>query len=117
MAVIELLVQAYKALVAQSEATSHKEELAAVQLADAAIAEIETYMQVLKPTPVGLMSHYACHNRGELATTMPVQNDWYEDGGRRMIEIPTGMVNACQYTLTPLGLNDARCRDCKHKKV
>lgn len=95
----ELLVKAYKALVAQSEAASHRESLHAVALGETAIEEVETYFESLKPTD--LTKVYACSNKGERMQT--------EEG---LI-----VFKPCQYTLTPLGLNDMRCVGCKFKRT
>lgn len=85
----ELLVKAYKALVAQSEAASHKEALLAARFCESVIDEVDAYFQAIKPIPTGLTKAYACSN----------------------------VFKSCQYTLTPLGLNDMRCVGCKFKRV
>ncbi len=62
---------------------------------------------------------YGCFNRPEFKHVYPAQDGWWVDGTtrhQRMVKVPFRMAYDCQYTLSELGKNDAKCTGCKHKE-
>ena len=58
---------------------------------------------------------YQCHNRGEFAPSVTVQDGWQNSWARRMVDMPFRMSPYCEYTLTELGQKDKGCDGCKWK--
>lgn len=58
---------------------------------------------------------YGCFNRAPLKTRAKVQDGWWADGTRKMIEIADPMTKTCNYTTTELGKVDPQCNGCKWK--
>ena len=61
------------------------------------------------------MTH-GCYNRPPLKTRVKVQDGWWADGTRKMIEIPDPMTKVCNYTTTELGRIDPFFAGCKWKE-
>lgn len=64
------------------------------------------------------MTH-GCHDRPAYKPATVVQNGWWSDGETRtakLVSVPFRMAKDCQYTLSELGKNDAKCTGCKHKE-
>lgn len=62
---------------------------------------------------------YGCFNRLDYKPTVTVQNGYTSTKNSRMdftIEIPFTMTKNCQYVLSYLGKNDAKCIGCKWNK-
>lgn len=62
---------------------------------------------------------YGCHNRPSYRPLFPAQNGWWLDGTTRypkMEGVKFKMSLECNYTLTDLGKQDAKCEGCKWKR-
>ena len=61
---------------------------------------------------------YGCHDRAPFIATMTAQDGWVDDFRTRtphMVESPIRSEPECQFTLSALGRNDARCSGCSHQ--
>lgn len=61
-----------------------------------------------------------CFDRPPYTPSMVVADGWWSDGETRtakLVSVPFRMAYDCQYTLSELGKNDAKCTGCKHKEA
>lgn len=56
---------------------------------------------------------YHCHNREQPADRVYVQDGWYMDGTRRMVDIPDPMTKDCRYAAHGYAASDPGCSGCK----
>lgn len=56
---------------------------------------------------------YQCHNRGEFAPSIRVQDGWENSWARRMVDMEFRMDPSCVYSTSRLGQKDKACEGCK----
>ena len=59
------------------------------------------------------MRKNGCFDRAPLKSRVMVQDGWWPDGTRHMVEIPDPMTKDCQYQADDK-YNDPQCVGCKH---
>lgn len=67
-----------------------------------------------------MTARYGCHGRRDYVASYPVQDGHYLDGYTRtprMVSQPTFGKRDCQFTLSELGRDDARCEGCGRKEL
>jgi len=58
---------------------------------------------------------YQCHNRGEFAPSVSVQDGWDTTWARRMVDMQFRLNPSCVYSTSDLGQKDKGCDGCKWK--
>lgn len=58
---------------------------------------------------------YQCHNRGEFAPSIRVQDGWENNWARRMVDMQFRLNPSCVYSTSELGQKDKGCDGCKWK--
>lgn len=61
------------------------------------------------------MPKYACHNRGEFAPSVTVQDGWLNTWARRMVDMEFRLDPNCIYSTSELGKKDEQCHGCRWK--
>jgi len=58
---------------------------------------------------------YACHNRGEFAPSVSVQDGYESTWARRMVDMQFRLNPSCVYSTSELGQKDEQCHGCRWK--
>ena len=58
---------------------------------------------------------YQCHNRGEFAPSIRVQDGWDTTWARRMVDMQFRLNPSCVYSTSELGQKDEQCHGCRWK--
>lgn len=62
------------------------------------------------------MKLHGCHDHEPFEVAYLVQDGWTHEQTRRMVSVEFRQHHDCQYTLSELGRDDARCQGCKWRK-